>query len=82
MAEEKKKKSVGGVVSEELYWAFKATQAARQESSTKALEEAIRLYIDIPAMDNGMPKPVDVGTYIQSKHASDTNLNTMQKGEE
>ena len=39
-------KNVGGAIPEELYWRFKAAQVARHESSTKALEIAIQLYLD------------------------------------
>lgn len=38
--------SIGGIVPEELYWEFKKAHVARHESATKALEIAIRLYLD------------------------------------
>jgi hypothetical protein len=41
------KKSVGGKIPETLFWQFKETYAKRRESATEALENAIRLYIDI-----------------------------------
>lgn len=43
----KETKSIGGIVSADLYWAFKKEQAARHESTVQALENAIRLYLDI-----------------------------------
>lgn len=39
-------KTIGGPIPQELYWKFKSVQAARHETSTKALEIAIRLYCD------------------------------------
>lgn len=39
-------KSVGGAISEALYWEFTQARVARHESATKALESAIRLYLD------------------------------------
>lgn len=42
----KEGKSVGGTIPSDLYWEFKRVQAQRQETSTKALEVAIRLYCD------------------------------------
>ena len=47
MAQPISNKNVGGAIPEELYWKFKAAQVARHESSTKALENAIRLYVDM-----------------------------------
>lgn len=44
--EKSKARSVGGYIPEDLYWEFKQVQAARHESTTKALEVAIRLYVD------------------------------------
>lgn len=41
------KKSVGGKIPEALFWQFKETYAKRRESATEALENAIRLYIDV-----------------------------------
>jgi hypothetical protein len=41
-------KMVGGQIPIALYWEFKQAQAERQENSTKALEIALRLYIDAP----------------------------------
>lgn len=41
------KKSVGGKIPETLFWQFKETYAKRRESATEALENAIRLYIDV-----------------------------------
>ena len=41
------KKSVGGKIPDTLFWQFKETYAKRRESATEALENAIRLYIDI-----------------------------------
>ncbi|MEG1543045.1 MAG: hypothetical protein RR382_00780 [Tannerellaceae bacterium] len=43
----KETKSIGGIVSSDLYWAFKKEQAARHESTVQALENAIRLYLEI-----------------------------------
>lgn len=40
-------KTVGGPIPSELYWRFKKTQAERKESATQALENAIRLYVEI-----------------------------------
>jgi len=42
----KETKSIGGIVSADLYWAFKKEQAARHESNVQALENAIRLYLE------------------------------------
>ena len=39
-------RSIGGSIPEDLYWEFKKAQATRHESTTKALEVAIRLYLD------------------------------------
>ena len=39
-------KMVGGLIPIELYWTFKKVQAERKDNATKALEIAIRLYID------------------------------------
>ena len=41
------KKSVGGKISEILFWQFKEAYTKRRESATEALENAIRLYIDV-----------------------------------
>ena len=40
-------KSVGGQIPIDLYWAFKQAQVDRHESATQALENAIRLYVNI-----------------------------------
>lgn len=40
-------KTVGGAIPSELYWHFKKIQAERKESATQALENAIRLYVEI-----------------------------------
>lgn len=40
-------KTIGGAIPIELYWQYKKVQAQRQESATKALENAIRLYVEI-----------------------------------
>ena len=45
------KKSVGGKIPETLFWQFKETYAKRRESATEALENAIRLYIDVDEMN-------------------------------
>lgn len=45
------KKSVGGKIPEVLFWQFKETYAKRRESATEALENAIRLYIDVDGMN-------------------------------
>ena len=45
------KKSVGGKIPEVLFWQFKETYAKRRESATEALENAIRLYIDVDEMN-------------------------------
>lgn len=42
-------KSVGGAIPAELYWLFKKIQVTRKESATQALENAIRLYVEIDA---------------------------------
>lgn len=42
----KETKSIGGIVSADLYWAFKKEQAARHENNVQALENAIRLYLE------------------------------------
>ena len=42
-------RSIGGSIPADLYWKFKEAQAARHESATKALENAIRLYVDVDA---------------------------------
>lgn len=39
-------RSIGGSIPADLYWKFKEAQASRHESATKALEIAIRLYVD------------------------------------
>ena len=39
-------RSIGGSIPEDLYWEFKKAQATRHESTTKALEVSIRLYLD------------------------------------
>lgn len=39
---------VGGLIPIDLYWEFKVTHARRKENATKALEEALRLYVSIP----------------------------------
>lgn len=41
------KKSIGGLIPEELYWQFTTARGARHESATEALENAVRLYVDI-----------------------------------
>lgn len=40
-------KTVGGAIPSELYWKFKKIQAERKESATQALENAIRLYVEL-----------------------------------
>lgn len=40
-------KTIGGAIPIELYWQYKKVQALRQESATRALENAIRLYVEI-----------------------------------
>ena len=46
-------KNIGGAIPEDLYWDFRAAQADRHESATKALENAIRLYVDAcPSKDS------------------------------
>lgn len=40
-------KAVGGSIPIELYWQYKSVQANRKESAAEALENAIRLYIDL-----------------------------------
>lgn len=40
-------RSIGGVIPEELYWEFKAARAQRRETCPQALENAIRLYLDV-----------------------------------
>lgn len=40
-------KNIGGAVPAELYWRFKKVQAERKESATQALENAIRLYVEL-----------------------------------
>lgn len=47
MTDEKSQtKAIGGAIPEELYWEFTQARVARHESATKALEHAIRLYLD------------------------------------
>lgn len=41
-------KMLGALVSPDLYWQFKTMAAKRNESMKTALENAARLYIDIP----------------------------------
>ena len=43
---EDKTRSIGSIIPEDLYWEFKRAQVARHESTVKALEIAIRLYLD------------------------------------
>lgn len=50
--DQKKLRAIGGNIPEELYWAFKSTLAARHETTTKALEIAIRLYLDAVPKEN------------------------------
>ena len=45
-------KAVGGQIPIELYWEFKQAQVDRHESATQALENAIRVYIDIAKEEN------------------------------
>lgn len=45
--EEENTKSIGGQIDADLYWAFKAEIAKRKETTQKALEIAIRLYLDV-----------------------------------
>ena len=45
------KKSVGGKIPEALFWQFKETSANRRECASEALENAIRLYIDVDEMN-------------------------------
>lgn len=45
-------KSIGGSIPAQLYWQFKEVQASRHESATKALENAIRLYIETVPDEN------------------------------
>lgn len=40
-------RSVGGLIPEELFWEFKAARALRHESGPQALENAIRLYLEV-----------------------------------
>lgn len=40
-------RSVGGLIPEELFWEFKAARAKRHESGPQALENAIRLYLEV-----------------------------------
>lgn len=40
-------KSIGGQVSQDLYWQFKEACVTRHETAAQALEHAIRLYIDV-----------------------------------
>lgn len=47
VAAKDEKKTVGGAIPPELYWEFKRVQAERKETATQALENAIRLYVEI-----------------------------------
>lgn len=40
-------KNIGGAIPTDLYWQFKKIQADRKETATEALQNAIRLYIEI-----------------------------------
>ena len=51
MQEQADSKKSGGKIPEALFWRFKETYAKRRESATEALENAIRLYIDVDEMD-------------------------------
>ena len=46
-AEAVETKYVGGQVPIDLYWAFKKKVADRKETTTEAVENALRLYIDL-----------------------------------
>ena len=46
--ESKGTKFIGGEIPIELFWEFKKAQAIRKESAKDALENAIRLYLDLP----------------------------------
>lgn len=45
--QEEETKSIGGPIPKSLYWEFKRVQAERKETALQALENAIRLYLDI-----------------------------------
>lgn len=47
-ANKEETKMVGGLIPIDLYWEFKVTHARRKENATKALEEALRLYVSVP----------------------------------
>ena len=47
-------RSIGGSIPADLYWKFKEAQAARHESATKALEIAIRLYLEADAEEQNV----------------------------
>lgn len=40
------RRSVGGLIPEDLFWEFKSARARRHESGPQALENAIRLYLE------------------------------------
>jgi hypothetical protein len=40
-------KSIGALIPAKLYWQFKRIQAERKETATQAIENAIRLYIEL-----------------------------------
>jgi hypothetical protein len=40
-------RSVGGLIPEDLFWEFKAARAKRHESGNQAMENAIRLYLEL-----------------------------------
>ena len=40
-------RSVGGLIPEDLFWEFKSARAKRHESGPQALENAIRLYLEV-----------------------------------
>jgi hypothetical protein len=44
-------KSIGGSIPAELYWDFKKIQAQRKESATQALENAVRLYVELDVVE-------------------------------
>lgn len=40
-------RSVGGLIPENLFWEFKAARARRHENGNQAIENAIRLYLEV-----------------------------------
>jgi hypothetical protein len=48
-------RSVGGLIPEDLFWEFKASRANRHESGNQAMENAIRLYLELDNTEKENP---------------------------